>query len=349
MDMTQREIGGYFELERFSGREYHEGALALNCARSCLAYLVEARAITSMWVPRYLCGSVEATLLSLGVRVRPYDVAADLRPDYGTVDVSENDYLYLVDYYGQLLDQDIREAAGRCDGRIVIDEVMAFFRRPLPHLDTLYSCRKFFGVADGAYLYTDARVGRELPSCQSYDKMGFVLARCELPANDHYPESAANNKRFVSEPVSWMSPITHNILRAVDYADVATRRQENFDHLAKRLDGMNELAVRSTYGAFMYPLLIEGGAALRRRLQEQRLYVSTLWGNATELPGVAGRYAKDILPLPVDQRYTTDDMDYECELIARALASDRQAPAASRHHACRSTSSRNAGRPSREK
>ena len=40
MSKTQKEIGGYLELERFSGSLYHDNALALSSGRACLAYLI---------------------------------------------------------------------------------------------------------------------------------------------------------------------------------------------------------------------------------------------------------------------------------------------------------------------
>ena len=41
-------------------------------------------------------------------------------------------------------------------GNIIVDHTHAFFQKPLKGIDTLYSCRKFWGVSDGAYLSTDA-------------------------------------------------------------------------------------------------------------------------------------------------------------------------------------------------
>lgn len=38
-----QEIGGYIEFENFRGKEYHENAIALNCGRNCLAYILQAR------------------------------------------------------------------------------------------------------------------------------------------------------------------------------------------------------------------------------------------------------------------------------------------------------------------
>ena len=151
---TTREIGGYFELERFYGHELHEGALALDCARNCLAYVIEARGIESIWVPYFLCNSVDLVLARYPqVAVHKYEIAANFEPAWDTFELAGDDYLYLVDFYGQLSDEQIANAAERAGGRIVVDEVMAYWHMPVDGLDTLYSCRKFIGVADGLPLH----------------------------------------------------------------------------------------------------------------------------------------------------------------------------------------------------
>ncbi len=40
-----REIGGYIELDTYRLPMLHEGAIALNCGRNALAYLLRARRI----------------------------------------------------------------------------------------------------------------------------------------------------------------------------------------------------------------------------------------------------------------------------------------------------------------
>ena len=53
-----KEIGGYIEFEQYSGKMFHEGAVALNCARNALLYLCKAKGITKIAVPKFLCDSV---------------------------------------------------------------------------------------------------------------------------------------------------------------------------------------------------------------------------------------------------------------------------------------------------
>ena len=63
----------------------------------------------------------------------------------------------------------------------------------------------------------------------------------------------------------------------------------------------------------MYPLWIKNGAAVRKKLQAEKIYIPTLWPNVLQqLPENAIEYqlAANILPLPVDQRYGAGEMQY---------------------------------------
>ena len=55
-----KEIGGYLELERFTGPMLHEKALALSSGRACLSYLIEQRKIRKIALPDFNCDIVEA-------------------------------------------------------------------------------------------------------------------------------------------------------------------------------------------------------------------------------------------------------------------------------------------------
>ena len=122
-----------------------------------------------------------------------------------------------------------------------------------------------------------------------------------------------------------MSRLTKNFLHGIDYEAVARRRQENFEFLDAGFSKINELKLKSVYGAFMYPLLIQNGAAVRKELQKEKIYIPTLWPNVLEdcpMDSLEFRYATDILPIPVDQRYGIADMKYLVEVINR-VSSER--------------------------
>ena len=67
-----REIGGYLELERFSGPMMHEDAMALSSGRACLSYLIEQRDIRKLLLPDLLCDAVTKVCEERGVAVRRF-------------------------------------------------------------------------------------------------------------------------------------------------------------------------------------------------------------------------------------------------------------------------------------
>lgn len=58
-----KEIGGYLELEQNSGSEFRSNGIALNSARNCLRYLIRARKIKKIWLPKFLCSVISDTCL----------------------------------------------------------------------------------------------------------------------------------------------------------------------------------------------------------------------------------------------------------------------------------------------
>lgn len=313
-----REIGGYLELERFSGPLLHEKALALSSGRACLAYLIRQRQIRRILLPDFLCDVVELTCAYFGVSVRRYPVGDGLRPACPP-QPEEDEWLYLVNFYGQLGREETAWYAAEFP-RLIVDNAQAYFAPALPGVDTLYTCRKFLGVADGGFLYTDAPPC-ELETDESHARMGFVLGRFERPAGEFFREASENNDLLEFEPKR-MSPLTENLLRATDEEAVRRKRTENFARLHAALGGLNGLALRPVEGPYAYPLLLPEGERVRKALIRQKIYVPTLWPNVLADPAAgesARRLARDVLPLPCDQRYGPEEMDAVAAAVGREL------------------------------
>lgn len=312
-----KEIGGYIELDRYRLKMLHEGAVALNCGRNALAYLIKAKNIKKIKMPYFMCDSVFEVCKKYCVEISFYHIDETFKP----VDVTfENDeWFYLSNFYGQLTKEYIAELKNRF-GRIIVDNAQAYFDMPISGVDTLYTCRKFFGVADGAFLYTDSKLDEELPIDESFERMHFLLGRFERTASEFYSENVANNDLFETEPIKKMSKLTDNLLHAIDYSFVKERRTENFSLYHEKLGKINRLKLREVKGAFAYPLLVENGAEIRKKLQHKKIYIPTLWPNVVEeMPenSLEYRLAKDIMPLPVDQRYREEDVTYVVEEIKK--------------------------------
>lgn len=314
-----KEIGGYFGLDQLVNNEYHKDLLALNTGRNALLYLLKAKNIQKLYIPYYLCNSISYMLEKYKFNFEYYHIDIDFNPIFNKK-LCEDDYLYIVNYYGQLTNDKVICLKQKY-GKIIIDNTHAFFQKPIDGVDTIYSCRKFFGVPDGAYLSTDSVLDEEIESDTSKDRMIHILGRFEGTASDYYSSFQENDASFKFEPLKSMSKLTENILGAIDYEKVKEIRDENYVYLESKLKKINKLRLITPEGAFAYPFYLENGIEIRKKLAAKKIYIPTLWPNVLEdtpESSLEYDYAANILPLPCDQRYGIEEMNYIIEEIHKS-------------------------------
>lgn len=311
-----KEIGGFLGLEWNHGREFYEQGIALNSGRNCLRYLIRARKIKKIWLPKLLCSAISDTCLEEKTEIFYYSVDDNLRPVLTEV-TNRKDWVYLINFYGQYGSDEIVSYANEYKN-LIVDNVQAFYTKPIKGLDTIYTCRKFFGVPDGGYLYTDCRLSEMLQKDESYNRLTFLAGRLERSANEFYSAYRENEQRIDELPLRRMSIVTQNLLRGINYDQIKKVREQNFRYLHQCLKHFNQVELCVPDGPYMYPLLLENGAEIRKKLQEKKIYVPTLWPNVVEnLSQEDAEYslAENILPLPCDQRYGVRDMEYVVKQI----------------------------------
>ena len=106
-------------------------------------------------MPIFMCDSCDGVLKDNSVSVRYYSIGLDFKP-VDTV-LAEDEWLYVVNFYGQLSKEYILKLKEQYE-RVIVDNAQAYFDEPIEGVPTLYTCRKFFGVADGAILYSDEKI-----------------------------------------------------------------------------------------------------------------------------------------------------------------------------------------------
>lgn len=314
-----KEIGGYIELDHYYGDMLHECAIKLNSGRNALAYLIEAKKIKRILMPKFMCNSCDDVLRKYGVEKRSYGIDLMFRPE--NIKLQDEEWIYIVNFYGQLSDLFIDELKKKYV-RIIADYSQSYFRLPISGVDTLYSCRKYFGVPDGAILYTDRIIGRELQQDVSFERMKHILGRFEGSASDYYGAYTQGEEKFADIPIMKMSKLTENLLHGINYEVCKERRTNNFQYLEKRLRSINKLSLTVPEGAFMYPLYIDNGENIRKELQLRKIYIPCLWPNVVNdysYDELENNMARNILPLPVDQRYLPEDMEYIVDTIEQLI------------------------------
>lgn len=314
-----KEIGGYIELDSYRLPMLHDDGLLLNCGRSCLLYILKAKNIKKIVIPYYCCDTVREVCIKAGVETRYFSIGLNWQPS--DIKLAEDEWLYIVNYFGQLTHKQIL-ALRDLYKNIIVDNAQAYFDKPIEGIDTLYTCRKFFGVADGGILYTDTFLTDILPTDESWRRMEFLLGRYERTASEFYGRYVENNDIFSDEGIKHMSLLTSNLLHGIDYDFIRQRRQNNFAFLHDAFGGENKLSIRVPDGAFAYPLLVENGVEIRSKLIKEKIYIPCLWPNVrddTNVKSLEYRLADNILPLPVDQRYSLEDMKYLEKIVHRYI------------------------------
>lgn len=153
--------------------------------------------------------------------------------------------------------------------------------------------------------------------------MNFLLGRYERTASEFYDEYSKNNKFFLNEAIKKMSKLTLNILYGLDYKLIEERRTKNFEYLYNFFKNINKCNLLIPSGAYMYPLYMENGSKIRKELQKKKIYIPTLWPAVFDIckeNELEYSMAKDILSLPVDQRYMIDDMKYVVSEVMKCIS-----------------------------
>ena len=305
---ASKEIGGYFGLDIFRGKEYYQNLIGVNSGRNALLYILKARNVSKLYIPSFLCDTVYKLCERENFPYEFYQIDENFLPVFNKK-LLENEWLYIVNFYGQISNRQIKFYKKKYVN-VIFDNVQAFFQKPLKNIDTIYSCRKFFGVPDGGYVSTNAKKVIDLEVDFSAERMKHILGRFEKTGSEFYLDFQENDENFYDLDLKKMSFLTKNILCAVDYKFIESIRNKNYIYLERMLGKHNKLNLNRPIGPYCYPFYCKNGMAIKKELAKKKIYIPTLWPNVLETGNdLEIDYAMNILPIPCDQRYNEKDME----------------------------------------
>lgn len=314
-------MGGAFGLELpcYNNFPYSEsaGCAWLSSGRAALECIL--RSIPRprrVLVPRYVCNTILQPMERLGIPIARYAIGDNLEP-LPPADADTGDLLLLVNYFG-LTGESIRAAALLHPGPVVVDATTALYCPPLPGIPTFYSPRKFGGLSDGGIACAPFPLQQpEQLDSSTYRATGLLL-RAESGATaaaKHFCEA----EESLCHPARRMSPLTRRMIAGIDWADAARRRLRNYAILHAALAPINRLHLPATpqYAPMCYPLVC-GLPGLRDELIDAGIALPLYWPEVTDSTTPdqpENRLARNLLPLPLDQRYSPADMQRLLHLI----------------------------------
>ncbi len=313
-------IGGYFELELNKEGEYHNRrVLRLNSGRYAFEYILRAKNYRKVYLPYYTCDVMLEPINRLKLEYEFYHIDTTFRPVFDYSQIRAQEVFVYNNYYG-ICDKQVAEISQKCKSSI-IDNSQAFFSEPLTDIDTFYSARKFFGLPDGAYLYTNKELNTKLEQDISYQRFEHLLGRIDIGPEQFYKFSKENDKKLSEGKIKTMSNLTFRLLNSINYNKVAATRIENFSYLNDRLNKLNKISIdlHEHVVPMLYPFVVENGNLLRKYLQDNKIFTPIYWPNVNKWITKEEKWEKQLynqmIALPIDQRYSSKDMETISKLI----------------------------------
>lgn len=311
------EIGSFIELQFPKGREYYiqnTGIARLNTGRAAIWHALRVAGCDTIWLPYYQCDSVRNFLLKKNVEIKYYHIDRDFDP----VDLNPdcNEAVLLVNYFGIMSSNRMASLAEKYTHPI-IDNCQAFFCDPIKRCENVYSCRKFIGVPDGAYVIGEGAEQYDYPQGYSSDTAAFLFTRIEYGCEGKgYADRQINERRIDAEDCMKMSKLTRTILDGTDYNEIIQKRRENFRIACELFDELNQIYPSKYYDGntvpMVYPLLIESDDLLNK-LQRARHFQGHWWSYiCDEMDNDKFEYwmSRFVLPITIDQRYGAEELEY---------------------------------------
>ncbi|MDD3036336.1 hypothetical protein [Bacteroides sp.] len=306
-------IGGYFELEFREGEHYHKNAIRLSTARQCLEYILLARGYKKINVPYYTCSALLEPIKKLGIEYNFYPINETLEPIFDKT-LDNDEALLYTNYFG--LKQGTILSLSKQYKNLIVDNAQAFFAPPVKHTDTFYSARKFFGVPDGAYLYTDCPLNQKFPPYIPDSHARHLVGRLSQTPEMYYNDYQESEYAFSNMEIHSMSVLSEHVLKALDYQQIIQRRRDNYMLLSRQLNNRNKIKfdISSTDDVPMVYPFWSDQKNLRQHLISQKIFIPKYWQDVLEWTstgqGIETELAERLYPIPIDQRYKEKEMNY---------------------------------------
>ena len=327
MHDDEHAIGGYFELELANhGPIFHSEHVSLNSGRNCLEYLLSVDPKKKLYIPYYTCDVLLQPIRKLGIDFEFYHIDLTLEPIFDFGCLNDQASILYTNYFG-LKDQYIEKELPALTKHAIVDNSQAFFSSSSIHFPCFYSPRKFFGVPDGGFLSTNLRSDFEFSQAESVERFEHLIVRIEKGPSKGYPLFKAADQSLDYRPIEFMSSLTRRILQSIDYKYVQEKRRANYKIVADYLDPHNSLILEgfnATATPMSYPFYFPS-RDFRQILTDNKIYTPKYWPNvhewlAKKAESLEISLADFLIPIPIDQRYSTNDMETIAHQILKEIS-----------------------------
>jgi hypothetical protein len=312
-------IGGYFEIENSTthNKPYHQSEYLFDCGRSALDSILNTAKPAKIYVPYYCCNALLQPIEKLKIPYSFYAINENFEIDENIL-LHKNEFIIYINFFG-IKDSYSNKLIKLYGNKLILDNTMAFYFKQENASWNFNSCRKFFGLPDGSYLNAPVKIAaKKLPSTvNAMLDINYLYLRNEGLLQEGYKSFLKNEEAFGSQ-MNGMSNFSKNVLISLPYKKLKEQRNENFEFWHKHLANKNELKFTVNKNGAMYYPFMPSKAIAHELFWKHQMFIPKLWADClTRSNGfeLEKKMSKQILPLPIDHRYNSNDLKKILKLI----------------------------------
>lgn len=320
--MLKVPIGGFYELELpKTNNSFHKNAIELSTGRACLSLIIEIEQPKKVFIPFYACSALYEPLNQYNIEFEFYAIDKNLEPIL-LPSLKENELFIYVNYFG-LKNKFCDKLINLYKSKVIIDNTHNFFHKGYKNIYSFTSARKYFGVPDGAYLYSPKNIEYKQYPRNITVNLEHNILRLEEKYDLSY-KKYLNNENLFNCNILRISKISQKILKTIDYTKIKKRRVQNYNFINDKLNNYNLLKILNDENSipYCYPLL------LNRKIEKNNfhinnIFIPTLWPDILLRENKDYSFEKDftqkLVPIPIDHRYNLNDMKNMLKIVKRII------------------------------
>ena len=345
-----REIGSEFAYNNINTRYFREfiddhlKSQFFRCGRDVLKYLAdifgEKGDTKSILMPAYSCDSMYNPFIIYNWNVVFYPLNEDLTPNYEFIKecINSNDItaILFMDFFGFTAVKSSIDKVKKIKKNVLIIEDVThriFNIDNNSNVDFYFgSIRKWFGISDGALLYSDKY---DMPINLNETESSFVTLRskafdlklkyiytADSKLKEDYRGLLSAAEKSIEDGLQYykISNKSRDYLFNLNVSTFKIARKSNFIYLynlMKNISGVSfpiniEKLLSNDITPFSLPILINNRDEIQNKLAQKCLYAPLLWplnNSSRKLCSVSANLEKRMLSIPIDHRYDYSDMN----------------------------------------
>lgn len=315
-----KHIGGFFEFDVGDRPSYHPDAIKLSTGRACIRLILQNLNVKKCYVPYYSCDALYEPFHEENIDIEYYEIDDQLDPVFNP-ELKPNEYYVYINYFG-IKTKKAGQLRKKYNNKLILDNTHAFFEKSPVNCFSFTSARKYFGIPDGAYLFSPIQLDLEAEHFMNFSIKHNVLR--SLGKQDESYIEFLKYEQSLNSDIKKMSLLSESLLSSINYKDVIKKRKDNFSYLYSQLQTYNKIGIviEEEDVPFAFPYLMDKYID-KSEFHKHGFYIPSLWldpvnrnDNRFKKSMALG---KNLIPIPIDHRYSSTDLKPIVDFIKSRL------------------------------